>query len=124
MDTVPGQSAAVGSTSLAALVNPEGHEWSNCLTQKTVEDWRCAFLKFKEGDPLKAGGHNDGDVVNVSELDPWQKFAHDIVAAKAREREAKEAGVEKLRDYEPLRPFVSGAAGTGKSRTLRCYVKS
>ena len=68
-------------------------------------------------------GNGDGDVVLRDDCDALQHFAYDIVEEKAKEREVKMKSVEKLRHYRPLRMFVSGAAGTGKSRTLRCYVR-
>ena len=52
------------------------------------------------------------DAVRRDELDPWQKFAHDIVTGppEATTRE------------EPVRLMVLGTAGTGKSRTVRSFV--
>ena len=53
----------------------------------------------------------DGAVaVERDELDAWQKFAHDLVA---QDRSACK---------DPLRLFLLGTAGTGKSRTVRSFV--
>ena len=49
------------------------------------------------------------DVVERSDLDPWQKFAYDIVC-NCQER------------LEPLRMMLHGSAGTDKSRTVRSFV--
>ena len=51
------------------------------------------------------------DGVGRHELDPWQCFAHDIVAR--RDREAC---------LDRVRCFMIGTAGTGKSRTVRSFV--
>ena len=62
--------------------------------------------------PNQAGA---GDGVEREACDPRQRFAHDIVKAKALEREDKMTKVEQLREYNPLRLLVFGPAGTGKS---------
>ena len=66
---------------------------------------------------------DDGDGVERSELDAWQRFAHDIVVGSAEKRDALEASVGDLRGYKPLRLLVAGSAGTGKSKTLRSFVR-
>ena len=45
------------------------------------------------------------------QLDPWQAFAHDILVRRDRETSSS-----------PVRCFVIGSAGTGKSRTVRSIV--
>jgi len=51
------------------------------------------------------------DSVGRHELDPWQCFAHDIVARRDRETSS-----------DRVRCFMIGSAGTGKSRTVRSFV--
>ena len=50
------------------------------------------------------------DAVCSGDLDPWQKFAHDVVVDSQRSPDA------------PLRMMLMGSAGTGKSRTVRAFV--
>ena len=60
-------------------------------------------------------GQNVGDgadAVRRDELDPWQKFAHDIVTAPPGAATRDEA----------VRLMLLGTAGTGKSRTVRSFV--
>ena len=64
--------------------------------QHLLESWRCR------------GVARGADAIAQGELDPWQQFAHDLVAR--RDREGTQA---------PIRCIVIGAAGTGKSRTVR-----
>ena len=52
------------------------------------------------------------DAVRRDELDPWQKFAHDIVTGLP-------GGAIRT---EAIRLFLLGSAGTGKSRTVRSFV--
>jgi len=56
--------------------------------------------------------------VDYSELDELQRFAHDIVEHKVQQRLSSYA----LVNHNPLRLFVTGGAGTGKSRTIRAFV--
>ena len=100
-----------------ARVNPPGHVWvstvSRAMHAKRLEElW--AKWKGKTVD-------DDGDGVSPEELDPWQKFAHDIAVLKAAERERPG---KNLRGYHPLRLIITGYAGSGKSRTLRAGVRS
>ena len=60
----------------------------------------------------KAFVGDGADVVEREELDPWQKFAYDIVMSDRASLTA------------PLRLMLLGSAGTGKSRTLRALVRS
>ena len=53
------------------------------------------------------------DGVERHELDGWQKFAHDIVTRHGQETTSR-----------PIRCFLIGTAGTGKSRTVRSFVGS
>ena len=52
------------------------------------------------------------DAVSPEELDPWQRFAHDIVMDSRHDMSS------------PLRLMLAGSAGTGKSRTVRAFVGS
>ena len=60
----------------------------------------------------KAHVGDGADVVEREDLDPWQKFAHDIVMDSRHT------------DSDPLRMMLLGSAGTGKSRTNRFFVSS
>ena len=52
------------------------------------------------------------DKVSREQLDPWQRFAYDVVCNRSKLRGPKDA----------LRLFLLGSAGTGKSRTVRSFV--
>ena len=104
-----------------ARVNPPGHVWvstvSRALHAKRLEE---LWQKW-QGNEVD----DDGDGVSREELDPWQKFAHDIAVFKATERERLSRGsVPQLSNYHPLRLMLTGDAGSGKSRTLRASVRS
>ena len=64
-------------------------------------------MKSWKGEAVADGA----DGVSRDELDGWQKFAHDIVARRGRET-----------TQTPVRDFMIGTAGTGKSRTVRSFV--
>ena len=53
-------------------------------------------------------------------LDPWQRFAYDIVREKAVERAAR----CRSDPYSPARLFLTGGAGSGKTRTVRAFVQA
>jgi hypothetical protein len=56
------------------------------------------------------------DGVERDELDGWQKFAHDIAARRPP------VGGGEVTSSQPVRFFLIGTAGTGKSRTVRSFV--
>ena len=56
--------------------------------------------------------------VPYSGLDELQRFAYDIVEYKVQQR----LNSYSLVNHNPLRLFVTGGAGTGKSRTIRSFV--
>ena len=67
----------------------------------------------------------DGDGVARDALDVWQRFAHDVAVFKAGERERlNKQSVTQLGGFQPLRLLLTGAAGTGKSRTIRAIVRA
>ena len=72
---------------------------------KRIEDLRVAWYG-------KAFVGDGADGVKRDELDPWQKFAHDIVMDRRHSLAS------------PLRLMMLGSAGTGKSRTVRAFVGS
>ena len=119
-DTVlAGSSAALQAGE--ARVNPPGHVWvstvSRAMHAKRLED---LWAKWK-GQAVD----NDGDGVTREDLDPWQKFAHDIAVEKLKERlRLSKQSVTQLSDYQPLRLIITGHAGSGKSRTLRAIVRT
>ena len=62
----------------------------------------------------KGGGVADGaDAIEREELDGWQRFAHDIALRRGQ-----------TTDDRPVRCFLIGSAGTGKSRTVRSFVSA
>ena len=64
------------------------------------------------------------DGVSRDELDSWQKFALDIVAAMCAERTRKIGFCfQNVCTYQPLLMLMSDSAGTGKSRTIRSCVR-
>ena len=117
-DRRKGDPAGVGDAGrrgpgFGVLFNPKGYNW-------TDPDEPCN-VHWREYDRLKAlrdkwyGKAFVGDgaeAVERHELDPWQKFAHDLVA---RDRSAVK---------DPLRLLLLGTAGTGKSRTVRSVVSA
>ena len=58
----------------------------------------------------KAFVGDGADVVDREDLDPWQKFAHDVVMDSRHKKVT-----------DPLRLMLLGTAGTGKSRTIRSF---
>ena len=97
------------SDALGVLFNPKGFDWTqqSCNVHHS-EEARIKGLQEKwYGKALVGDG---ADEVMREELDPWQKFAHDIVMD---DRHVK---------TQPLRLMLLGSAGTGKSRTLRSFV--
>ena len=102
-----------------ARVNPPGHVWVSAVSaamhgkrlEELWERWRDGAVNAEE------------DGVTREDLDPWQRFAHDIALLKADERERRMRQRD-LRAYQLLRLLTSGPAGTGKSRTVRAIVRS
>ena len=90
------------------LYNPQDYPYA----ENSVVHWRECHRLEQLMDSWKGQAVADGaDAVARDELDPWQKFAHDIVARRGR---------ESMR--APVRCFMIGTAGTGKSRTVRSFV--
>jgi hypothetical protein len=75
----------------------------NCRELSRIEQLRDAWY----GKALVGDG---ADIVDRMDLDAWQKFAYDVVMD----------GRHSL--SSPLRLFMLGSAGTGKSRTVRACV--
>jgi hypothetical protein len=83
------------------------------FADNSVVHWRQFHRLHHLLDSCKGRAVVDGaDALARCELDPWQKFARDIVAR--RDREWMEA---------PIRCFMIGTAGTGKSRPVRSFVR-
>ena len=88
------------------LWNPKGYAW-------TSEPCNVPCSEYDRLDKLREKwyGHaevGDGaDRVAREELDPWQKFAYDVVCRSGP---------------KALRLMLMGSAGTGKSRTIRAFV--
>ena len=90
------------------LYNPLHYPYA----EKSVVHWREFHRLQQLMQSWKGAAVADGaDGVSRDELDGWQKFAHDIVARRGRET-----------TQAPVRCFMIGTAGTGKSRTVRSFV--
>ena len=90
-------------------VNPKDFNWLNeACNVSTSERGRLEKLRDEWYGKAKVG--DGAEVVERADLDPWQKFAHDIVMD------------ERHSEADPLRLMVTGVAGTGKSRTVRSFV--
>ena len=106
-----GVAAGSGDRPFGVLFNPKDYPWTEdaCNVHwrelKRIEDLRVAWYG-------KAFVGDGADGVRRDELDPWQKFAHDIVMDPRHSLTS------------PLRLMMLGSAGTGKSRTVRAFVGS
>ena len=109
-DAVDGNDTG-GQRPFGVLFNPKGFPWTE---QECNVHWgesaRLESLRDKWYGKAFVG--DGADAVDRSELDPWQKFAHDVVMDSRHEL------------TQPLRMMLLGSAGTGKSRTARCFVGS
>jgi hypothetical protein len=117
---IAGDEQAQSTVAGEARINPPGYVWRSAVNVaehgKRLEE---LWVKWKD---KAVDGASDG--VLRRELDPWQKFAHDIVAAKCAERQRKLGfRINNVPGYQPLRLLISGSAGTGKSRTIRSFVR-
>ena len=105
---------AVGDQSGRAhgvLFNPKGYAWTqDACNVHWGEEKR--LLGLKDAWYGKASVGDGADEVLPEGLDPWQRFAHDIVLDGRHSLKA------------PLRMMLLGTAGTGKSRTVRSFVGS
>ena len=88
------------------LFNPKGRPVS--VVHWSEEARLLALAKDWYGQAVGDGA----DAVRRDELDPWQKFAHDIVTGPP-------GGLTRS---EALRLMLLGSVGTGKSRTVRFFV--
>ena len=90
------------------LFNPRNFPW---VEQECNVDYRekDRIEKLNKDWYGQAVG-DEGLKVSRDELDPWQKFAYDVVCQGGR---APGCG---------LRMLLLGSAGTGKSRTVRSFV--
>jgi hypothetical protein len=93
------------------LYNPVGYPW------ESVAHWSDRDRLKSLLDRWGGGAVADGaDGVERDDLDGWQRFAHDIAAR--REPVGQGEGTRS----QPVRFFLIGTAGTGKSRTVRSFV--
>ena len=117
--------AAPAVSAFGGLVNPPGYEYKSIVTQKEAQHADNLWKKWV-GTDVSAG-----DGVEPDELDPWQRFAFDIVDVKMTSRAdsfredplLRPHAAAPLANYRPLRMLLFGSAGTGKSRTIRAIVK-
>ena len=84
-------------------VNPRGYRWDvdNFVPQSSVPGMDAAWKKWRD-----VSVRGEVEVVPREELDSWQKFAYDILSNVRH----------------GVRLFLTGTAGTGKSRTVRSFV--
>ena len=98
-----------GSSDMASSgeprINPPGYLWRSAVNAaEHAKRLEALWLKWKDG-CVDAGSSG----VSREELDPWQKFAHDIVATKSAERQQKIGfRVNNVPGYRPLRLSISG----------------
>ena len=92
-------------------MNPKGYNWcdESCNVHVSEKSRLEALRDVWYG---KADVGDGADVVDREELDPWQKFAHDVVMD------------ERHTPQKPLRLMMLGSAGTGKSKTARSFVQA
>ena len=104
--------ARLGSAGLSGygskLYNPQDYPYADNSVVHRREHRRLeALLESWKGQAVADGAN----AVARDALDPWQKFAHDIVSRRDR-----------VLSQKPVRCFMIGTAGTGKSRTVRSFV--
>ncbi len=109
-----------------ASVNPRGYAWhlmEGHVCASADERFRQSWATWRE-----AGAAARGDGLTREELDTWGRFAYDIVAEKARERDdwlgSEQARHRPRRRTKPLRMILTGGAGSGKSTTVRALVRA
>ena len=97
-----------GRSAFGVHFNPKGRPVS--VVHWSEHDRLKALAKDWYGQAVGDGA----DAVRRDELDPWQKFAHDIVTGLP-------GGASRT---EAIRLMLLGSAGTGKSRTERSFVST
>ena len=108
-------------------VNRPGYPWH--LMEGTVSAEHDARFRLRWSTWREAGAAAKGDGRTWDQLDPWARFAFDIVEEKARERD-EWLGAEqtrrplRLREGKPLRLILTGGAGSGKSTAIRALVRA
>ena len=119
---VPSAGLHVDGTS----VNPREYAWhlmEGNVCPSADRRFRQSWSTWRE-----AGAAARGDGVSYEELDVWAKFAYDIVAKKAAERDdwlgESRGGYRPRRTTLPLRLILTGGAGSGKSTTVRALVRA
>ena len=109
MDVAPGERVA--------RVNPPGHVWTSAVDRR--ENNRLKNLRQAwRGLPVRSSAR----AAEREGLDVWQKFAYDVVMARARERVRR--GEDTLAGFDPLRLILTGGAGSGKTRTVRAFLET
>ena len=84
-------------------VNPRGYRWDvdNFVSSSSIRGMAAAWQNWRD-----VSVRGEVEVVAREDLDSWQKFAYDILSKVRR----------------GVRVFLTGTAGTGKSRTVRSCV--
>jgi len=109
-DVRGGGAAGTGGSRSSGHLNPTGFDWEACnfVPRGCVRGMVDAMDRWRG-----AAVRGDVEVVSREQLDPWQKFAYDVVCARSSRARSK-----------ALRMFLTGTAGTGKSRTVRSFVQA
>ncbi len=110
-------STGSGGGSLGAAVNPVGYDWEarSVAHRRRTRDFERAWEAWPQAVQLSSG-----DGVERSELDVWQKFAHDVATMRRSQRPLRKGQV----GPGALRQFLMGGPGTGKTRTVRAIVRT
>ena len=124
-DGVRGPEPHVGDC--GGLVNPCGMDWEACAFVPWTDGQRLERL-YKRWRGEDVDGH-DGDGAVRGDLDHWQAFAYDVVEHHDMERERLEARASlqntgSSTHYKPLRLFLTGKPGAGKSLVVRSFVRA
>ncbi len=109
---------ASASCDLGAHLDPVDYDWEagNFVDRSQVKrlegllgQWRGASVRGK------------AESLKREDLDPWQRFAYDIAMYHEKLRLAR-VSADPRTWLKALRMFLTGTAGAGKSRTVRCCV--
>ena len=122
LDVLPGTAAGPSvEVHGGGVINPVSFDWASA---NFVASGNASALQTKFDSWRQCKVRGDVEAVGREALDPMQAFAYDIIMAHDRER--AERGGEQAAPgvFKRLRMFLTGTAGTGKSRTVRASVQA